>query len=209
MRKSYKLIVFILLCTKLLGLESCSTLLVLDNNKRFINKKEIPPLTIVITDQETGMPLSDITVHYFLVKTHIHFNIFNPEFFVNFYDTIVDRQKLSTNDDGEITIPAKSYFQIRNEEITNKYFIINLDTDNNWIPSIKELIKYYHSPIEGEKLIYINRAYNAVSVRFIDGKNEKYYKNNIFLENSFSRYEIIKPFVEIERLAIPLVRNGA
>ena len=79
MKKS--LILIFLLCIMIIGLGSCSSLILRhdSNDGRLIKEIKTEPLVIVVIDRETNQPLSGITVYHQLEKRSMHLSLFNPE----------------------------------------------------------------------------------------------------------------------------------
>ena len=191
MRKRNIAIVIILISVILLLLAACVSL----------PRSTTGPLVIVVTDNETGLPLSDITVYYQLQKAR-------PIFFIETRHINIELQKLETDRNGEITIPAKRYLLRLDEQFSNKSIYINLDTKDNRTP--RDMDYYFLGMFFGNRrennIILVDSNYYATGV-FIWNAEER--KETTKFSNGFFKYDIETPFYEKEemRISVKLARN--
>jgi len=197
MRKRDMVIIVIFISVMLLLLFACVSL-------PLYPKKELGPLVIVVTDNETGLPLSNITCYYQLQKVR-------PFMLVDVRYITIDIQKLKTDRNGEITIPAKKYSLGVNENFLCKTVFINLDTKNNGPPP-RDMYNFssYFSLYSGrDDVIIVDRNYLATAVSIfalVEGEERK--ETTSFTNDGCLRYSIIEPFDENEmKFSVKLARN--
>jgi hypothetical protein len=199
LKLSYKCIEIILLCVAFLLLGACASV-------------KTGPVTLTVTDHETGLPIPDITVYYEVEKLR-------PVWFIEVDYINIDLRKLKTDSNGEIKIPAKKYFLPAYEELHTRGFYINVDIKDNRMPNEMEIesMKLYlnYNPIKlgdviysrnmyygDTDIIYPNNKYSAARVVIWDYEDETILNDGVFI------YHIFAPFIDNEmRIAVELARN--
>jgi hypothetical protein len=197
---------------------SCSSLILRhdSNDGRLVKERKTEPLNIQVVDPETNEPLTGITVYYQLEKRGMHISLLNPEGHITSKYTTVERLKLITDKNGEVTVPVKPYVLLKNEGLYSMSFYINLDTDKKRIPSSKDfrnfrdLIKLSaenDQNISGDKIIFIDKGYYTTAVYIINERRGLYQGDTTRLGPRYNFYELYRPFSETEQLIVWLVRN--
>jgi 5-hydroxyisourate hydrolase-like protein (transthyretin family) len=178
---------------------------ILDANNLVRSSGNIGSMTITVIDQQTGLPVPDITVFYILEKVRPYF-IFEVKW------TIIDLRKFKTDSNGKITIPAKEYKLGLSERLYDKSFFINLDTKNKDMADEEDMFWFkdcfsYDGIRENDRhgIQLVNRSYTATAVYFNNEEEEK--KEEKFKIDYF-RYDFVGSFDEkpIE-VTVKLARN--
>ena len=164
--------------------------------------KRVGPITLVVNDNETGSPLKDITVYYYLQKSRI----INPN---ESEGITLELERLQTNNKGKVFIPARNYVLDEPlEYLTSAHFYINLDTDDNRIPTERELDHFDKVFLNSNRIdndiIISNNAYFPTAVyNFGIDRNYSYFSGNKYL-----RYESHKPISGRMKISAKLARNN-
>ena len=164
--------------------------------------RQVGPITLVVEDNETGLPLKDITVYYRLEK--------GKSVDVQTIDFIaLELEKLKTNNKGEVYIPARNYSLNEPWELLySMKFYINLDTDDSRTPTERDIYHFNEifSPSNsrmGDDIALANNTYYATCVRLYD----KDKKTSDFSGNRFLLYMYDTPFSRRIKVTAKLARN--
>jgi hypothetical protein len=166
----------------------------------------IQPVTLKITDSETGLPLPNITVFYELQKVRIVWPL-ETRFIT------IDRQRFITNSNGKITVQTRRNFLWPHEEFANISFFINIGIRNKRIPSrggFHNITTFLISDVRNENIVFRNNIiliddnYFASCVHVFNNKEKNERETN---RNNFLWYQIETPFDEEITITARLVRN--
>jgi hypothetical protein len=193
--KKVSITTLILLCV-LFG--SCDTIAsrISTSNSGATRGGKLGPITLTVIDQQTGLPVSDITVYYDVVK-------YRPVLIMEVEYITIDVQKHKTDSNGKITIPAKEYKLSSSETLGSRAFFINVDTKNGKMPNLesrsnKDSLDLAGFIILGERgqdnnFKFANTAYTATAVNFFNyGERDE----RIDMCDDVLYYEIDAPFSE-------------
>ena len=199
--------------------------------------KSVGPIMVVVTDDETGLPLDDITIYYQLEKVRwlskhqiedptIKLENLKPyilnrgevslsaRFYSEEYITL-ELEKLKTNASGEISIPARNYMvEEALEHLTRIYIYINLDTNDSSIPKENEMFNFSNfiiarNKITDSKIVFANDEYYAarVDVTNYDDNAISDGPDEYLLDNSYWYY-LGTPFSKGEiKVTVKLAKN--
>ena len=181
----------------------CIVLLILSACNLFNGTGMIRPVTLTVTDNETGLPVSDITVYYRLVKA-------GPASLAEVDYKIIELEKLKTNDNGKITIPPRGYTLGPLELLHGQYFYINLDTKDGRMATEREIYHFARVFISSnnridDSIVLANSSYFATAVYLW---NEPVKKESTDFSSNFFRYDFAAPFSGKEmNITVMLARN--
>jgi hypothetical protein len=177
---------------------------------RFLGASEIRPITLVVMDNETGLPIPNIIVNY-------RFQTSLPRLFVDVRYITIEIDRLITDNNGEVIISARSYFLRRNEEFSSKSFYINIGRSNNRKLSSRDfdsIYRFFTAKMFNREIIgrtddsigLINDGYYATAVHVFNNKD---WRENPRLTTPWFWYHFEAPIVDDEelRITVMLARN--
>jgi hypothetical protein len=148
-------------------------------------KREIADLEICIVDSDTGMPLSNISVLYFLAKG-------KPIYFVDCEYIVIAGEKYTTDENGIIRVPQRKVYLKWREFLSSIVIYINIDIGKD-MNTGKELdedyqiglwINFYRNT-GYTTAIYPNPDYYSAYAFMSFTKNERRIYTQINNENKF------------------------
>lgn len=181
MRKKSMILIIILLCTVILFSISCKTV-------------TTRPITLIVTDNETNTPISNVTVYYQLVKGRTNLIKLDIDFIT------IEKGKLNTDSNGKIIIPSKVYSLFnpsRTYEALLEYnFYLNIDIQNNNknqennIESISRFFLDKNKTIRNN-IYFVNPSYSSTAIYIFNHNEEKEITD---FTTNFFKYHIYTPF---------------
>ena len=181
----------------------CIAILTLSACDLYSGTAMVRPVTLVVKDNGTGLPLSDITVYYRLRKA-------GPVGFVEVYYKTIELKKLKTDSNGEITIPLRGYALGPLELFQGQSFYINLDTKDGRKPTERDLHNFSRVFISSnnsihDSIVIANKSYYATVVYFWDNQEKEETTN---FSSNFYRYDFEGPFSgEKMNVTVMLAKN--
>jgi hypothetical protein len=124
MKKTQAFLLFFMICSNMLFA---------------IGLKKIRGVELQVVDIETGNPLPNISVYYYLTKSKINFNVSVPG---DVLEVVIEKKRLFTDEKGIVHIKKRFVFLGLLQTLENECFYINIDTDKEEQDPDK---KYYFS----------------------------------------------------------------
>lgn len=173
----------------------------------FLSTTRVAPIRLTVVDSETGLPLSGISVYNVLRKGRLVSPVGDTEYYT------IELEKLITDANGQITIPARSYSHrpFPFEYIPSRHFIINLVTDDGRMPTrmdFSAITSTFLSDRLSRGIVLANEVYFATVAYIWGSLTSELRDTDRATSRNFRRYDFDGLFSQRElQITVTLARN--